>query len=96
VSGDTYRDGKVHVCESMCSTCIFRKGNKMQLRPGRVRQMVDDCKRHETAIVCHSTYDGEHAICYGFWKRWRNDIVPLRLAQLMGIVVYLKPRERHG
>lgn len=77
MSAGAYRDGKVHVCEEMCATCIFRPRNLMQLRPGRVRGMVDEAKRLDTAIVCHGTLDGEHAICRGFFDRHKTQSIQI-------------------
>lgn len=56
-----------------CSTCIFRSGNLMHLRPGRVKQMVRDSLAGGGFITCHKTLAyGEHpdageAICRGFF-----------------------------
>lgn len=86
-----FRDGKVHVCEQMCETCIFRPGNLMQLRAGRVRQMVDEAKANDSAIVCHATLDGDHAVCRGYYDRHRNDVFPLRLAQMLDNIVEIMP-----
>lgn len=62
----------------MCATCIFRPGNLMHLRAGRVREMIDDALAHDSAIVCHSTLDADHAVCRGFFDR--HQTLPLRLA----------------
>lgn len=91
--GNVYRDGKLYVCDGMCSTCIFRPGNLMHLRSGRVRQMVDEALANESTIVCHQTLDGDNAACYGFFKRHRNGTLPLRLGQVMGIITYMTPKE---
>jgi hypothetical protein len=55
---NVYRDGRVHVQAQMCSTCIFRPGNLMDLNAGRVRSMVDEAREHDSAIVCHQTLTG--------------------------------------
>lgn len=82
--GNVYRDGYVHVCREMCTTCVFRPGNLMQLRPGRVRGMVDQAKAHETAIICHKTLDGDNAVCRGFFDH--HPTTPLQLAERLGLV----------
>lgn len=86
---NTYRDGKVYVCAEECATCIFRKGNLMQLQPGRVRQMVDDARRDESTIVCHKTLDGDHAVCRGFFDRYPTQ--PLQIAERLGLIVEIQP-----
>lgn len=78
---EAYRDGFVHVQREECSTCIFRPGNLMELRAGRVRSMVDDARAADAAIVCHKTLDGDRAICRGFFDRYPT--FPLRLAVAM-------------
>lgn len=83
-----YVDGKVRVRAEKCATCIFHGGNRMDLRPGRVRQMVADCKRDESAIICHKTLDdAAGAICRGFFDAYGTEIPALRLAVHTGVVL---------
>jgi hypothetical protein len=55
----------------MCSTCVFRPGNTMRLREGRLRDLVEEARADESYIVCHSTLPGmapdnvKPAICRG-------------------------------
>jgi hypothetical protein len=87
---NVYRDGLVHVCAELCSTCIFRPGNLMALRAGRVRTMVDAARADGSAIVCHSTlHTGADAVCRGFYDRWPT--TPLQLAERMGRVIFEPP-----
>lgn len=87
---NVYRDGRVHVLEAECGTCIFRPA----VRPvsgARVAGMVRETKDTDAAtVVCHSTlYDGEpeaHAICRGWWDRFAQDDLTLRLAVAQGII----------
>jgi hypothetical protein len=83
VTGNSFRDGYVHVCAERCATCIFEPGNRMHLNRGRVRDMVDECKRIEGVIPCHKTLDGDQAICCGFYELYGSQIMPLRLATVM-------------
>lgn len=86
---NAYRDGKVHVTEAMCSTCVFRPGNLMRLEPGRLAGMVTDAKAADTAIICHSTLyrqGVDSAVCRGFFDR--HSTLPLRLAQVFGVLVF--------
>jgi hypothetical protein len=84
VSHNAYRDGRIYVCQAMCATCIFRPGNLMELKAGRVRQMVDEAKAAQSAIVCHKTLDGDNAVCRGFYDRFPTQ--PLQIAERMGII----------
>ena len=79
-----YRDGQVHVQAEMCSTCIFRPGNLMELRAGRVRQMVDEAREHDSAIVCHQTLSDDNAVCRGFFERYAT--TPLQIAERLGLI----------
>ena len=47
----------VKVKREMCATCIFRPGNPMHLRPGRVQSMVEDCEQSDSYITCHETME---------------------------------------
>lgn len=84
---DVARDGAVHVCKRMCTTCIFRPGNLMHLDEGRVEQMVADANEMDGCIPCHSTLDEEHqAVCRGFFDRHPPPM--LQIAQRLGFVVF--------
>lgn len=85
--GNTYRDGKIHVCRSRCKTCIFRPGNLMKLQEGRVEGMVEEAKAEETAIVCHSTLDGDNAVCRGFFDKYPTQ--PLQVAERLNLIEYV-------
>lgn len=86
---NAYRDGRVHVCESECSTCIFRPGNLMRLRPGRVRQMVDQARADDSAIICHNTLGDDNAVCRGFYDRYPTQ--PLQIATRLDLVTFIVP-----
>jgi hypothetical protein len=86
VRGDPPR---VHVMGEMCSTCVFRPGNLMDLHPGRLRQMIHEAQRDESTIVCHSTLGGQaphNAACRGFFDRFPTR--PLQVADRLGLVEY--------
>lgn len=61
------------VLSDRCSSCIFRAGNPMRLRAGRVREMVRESLKGGGFITCHSTLpygqypDFGEAICRGFY-----------------------------
>lgn len=79
-------DDGLRVCADLCPTCIFRPGNLMHLRPGRVRSMVDQATAADAAIVCHDTLDGPQAVCRGFFDRHAADTLLCRLGAVFGIV----------
>jgi hypothetical protein len=75
----------MNVIDEQCETCIFRHGNPMHLRPGRVKEMVDACIEHDVHITCHehmTVFDEwdddevlqrinpEDPICRGFYDRY--------------------------
>jgi hypothetical protein len=67
----------------------------MQLSPGRVREMVDASLEGDTAIICHETYGTsrkrENAVCRGFYDRYKNHTLPLRLTQIFGNTRFMEP-----
>lgn len=89
--------GKVSVLDRLCDTCIFRPGNLMQLNEGAVESMVAGALAKNSVIICHDTLPyGKHrhaqqAVCRGFYNRHKNDVYPLRLARMMGVVVFIAP-----
>lgn len=84
MSHNVFRNGRVHVCQRMCSTCIFRPGNKMDLATGRVEGMVRDATAADSTIVCHSTLDGDNAACRGFFDRHKT--ASLQIAERLGLI----------
>ncbi|AXK90026.1 hypothetical protein SAMN05421776_11359 [Nocardia farcinica] len=92
-----YSHNEVRVCEDKCSTCIFRPGNLMRLRPGRRSQMVRDALHDEGHITCHSTLDQPlSAICRGFadLPEAKARSLALRVGAALGILVYVDPEAR--
>jgi len=66
-------DGKPRVLSRQCSTCIGRPGNPMQLRPGRVKDMVEGGV-NGGGIICHQTLSyGDHPEFGGAACRWFYD-----------------------
>ncbi|MFD6356653.1 hypothetical protein [Nocardia tengchongensis] len=82
----------VRVMESRCTTCIFTAGNPMNLREGRLKQLLGEAIRNEGHIVCHDTLPAagtglDPAICRGFADHpsaMRS--IALRLAYAQGVV----------
>jgi hypothetical protein len=92
-----FHDGAVHLCARMCSTCIFLPGNLMDLEPGRVKQMVADSLRKDSAIICHATLGTDHpAVCRGFFDRHSRDVFPLRLAVMLERLRMIEPPNNSG
>lgn len=61
-----------------CATCVFHPGNRMDLRPGRLRDLVAANLATGALLVCHDTLPyGEHpeageALCRGYWDAYRE------------------------
>ena len=88
---EVYRDGSVHVCAEMCSTCVFRPGNLMSLGPGRLAEIVRGSVAQDAALTCHSTLDADRAVCRGFFDRYKT--TPLQLADRLGRLVFVDAPE---
>jgi hypothetical protein len=70
------------VMRNQCATCIFRPGNPMDLRSGRVHEMVAMCRQHDTHIPCHerlttiteieglSEINLDDPVCRGFYDAY--------------------------
>lgn len=88
------------LCAVKCSTCIFRPGNLMQLRPGRVRQMVNDSLAGGGFITCHATlpYAGtgaRPAICRGFYDAYGHASNLIRMWSRIGGFDQVQPPDLH-
>jgi hypothetical protein len=89
-----FRDGNLYVLTEKCSTCIFRPGNLMHLREGRLEQMVKTCLDADTVIPCHQTLDGPRSICRGLYDVHRRDITVMRMAAALNVFAYDEPPEK--
>jgi hypothetical protein len=84
---------------AMCSTCVFRPGNTMRLREGRLRDLVEEARADESYIVCHSTLPGmaadgvEPAICRGFADRYSTQALQV-IERLFGFIDVDPPAPR--
>jgi hypothetical protein len=74
-----------------CETCIFRPGNPMYLRPGRVASMVRECRQADSYITCHETLEevtGDRqteAMCAGYLETGAEPQL-LRIARRLSMV----------
>jgi hypothetical protein len=71
--GDTWdaERGGVRLLSARCSTCVFRPGNLMHLRRGRLRDLADQHRQAGSYLVCHETLrevsPAGEALCRGFY-----------------------------
>lgn len=77
-----YRDGKIHVCAHMCSTCIFRPDTEFAASR---EKMIQKSIKAQSAIICHSTLGTpHHAVCRGFYNHYTT--APLALTRAMHLI----------
>jgi hypothetical protein len=98
--GDIIGPKGPRVCADKCSTCIFHPGNRMQLRSGRVRQMVQDALDGGGFITCHSTLPstagrGQAAICRGFFDSYGHLSNIIRIYSRLGGWDEIEPPKLH-
>lgn len=90
--------GKSRLLSRQCATCIFKPGNLMHLREGRLRDLLAETRAAESYIVCHSTLphylypDAQPAICRGFADRYNTQALQL-IGRLWGFVEVDPPGE---
>jgi hypothetical protein len=88
VSRHRLADGTgVRVMAERCPTCVFRPGNRMHLRPGRLRDLIAAASADDAgSIVCHATLsDDLQAVCRGFYDSQPTPL--LQVAGRLGAVV---------
>ncbi len=100
-SGSVLGPNGPRVCAEQCSTCVFRPGNLMNLRPGRLQHMVRTSVRNGSFITCHSTlpYSGTGAppaICRGFFDSYGHASNVLRIWSRLGPFDEVEPPKLHG
>lgn len=98
------KDGTPRLLSAQCSSCIGRPGNKMDLRPGRVRQMVQDTIRQGGVIPCHQTlsygghqeFEGGPAACRRFYAQSGDRSNLVRIYDRLGGWTQVSPPEEEG
>lgn len=91
---EVFKDGRLHVCERKCATCIFRPGNLMRLEEGRKEGIARDAVAEQSVIPCHKTIYGQAeqpAVCRGYWDVHKNDVQGLQVAERLGLVKEIDP-----
>lgn len=71
--------GLPRLLAEQCSTCIYRPGNPMHLRSGRLREITNAARQADSFITCHQTLPGVSgeapALCRGFYDRWSTNFI---------------------
>lgn len=85
------KDGMPRLLSAQCYSCIGRPGNKMDLRAGRVRQMIQDTLQGGGVIPCHQTLSyGDHpeaggpAVCRWFYDAYGDRSNLVRIYDRLG------------
>ena len=96
----------MNVLKEQCATCIFRPGNPIHLQPGRVKEMVDACVKHDVHIPCHehmTVFDDweddeivhrinpQDPICRGFYDRYPGVGQLVRVTGRLGALYVVDP-----
>jgi hypothetical protein len=93
-SAPPFRNGRIHILSERCSTCVFRPGNLVRLRPGRMKDLVESNRKADTAFACHQTLWEEgvdRAICRGYFDAYWQAITPLRMAVALSMITEQDP-----
>lgn len=82
---------KPRLMSEMCTTCVFRPGNLMHLRPGRLKQLIQQNTGPEAqGLHCHQTLEyGGHpgfgrAFCRGFYDQFGHLANYIRICERLG------------
>lgn len=82
---NVFRDGKVHIMERRCKTCIWSPNSPLR---ARADEMHAETEPKLSAIICHSTLGtDENAACRGHLD---NGCTVLQLAVRMGVVEWVR------
>jgi hypothetical protein len=81
---------KSRLLAAECSTCVFRPGNLMQLRPGRLGQLIrENTGANAQGLHCYQTTYGQNpgtglALCRGFYDRFGHLANFIRVCERIG------------
>lgn len=94
MSRPPYRNGRVHVLSEKCATCVFRPGNPMRLKEGRLADLIESNRAADSALTCHSTLyrdDTDEALCRGYVDSYGDDSTPIRMARAFDLLAEVPP-----
>lgn len=74
----------VKVLSECCDTCVFRPGNLMSLRSGRLKDLVASNRKAGAGLVCHERLDTDSALCRGFYDRFGEETTSIQVYQRLG------------
>jgi hypothetical protein len=82
---------KPRLLSDQCATCVFRHGNPMHLRPGRLKRLIQENTGPEAhGLVCHETLSYSQnpvfgpAFCRGFYDRFGHLANCIRICERLG------------
>lgn len=81
--------GRIPIFSRKCATCVFRPGNPMRLRPGRLREIVDHNLRAGALLPCHDTTHGQaerEVMCRGFYDAHGHSVNVVRVMQRIAVL----------
>ena len=90
-------DGQPQLLATQCSTCVFRAGNLMHLRPGALADIIRRNRSQGTVLICHQTLSyGAHpelgeAVCRGYYDRYREESQVIQVIERLGGFALLQP-----
>lgn len=82
--------GRPRVLSEMCSDCVFRPGNLMNLKPGRLKDLIEsNCGPDAQGLHCHQTTYGQNpetglSLCRGFFDRFGHLANFIRVCHRIG------------
>ena len=89
--------GRPRLLSEKCSSCVFRPGNLMSLREGRLRDLIEDNVAAGAALTCHQTLSyGDHpefgeAVCRGFYDTVGTRTNIIRVMERLGGFAEVEP-----
>lgn len=92
-----YRDGRIHVLNERCSSCVFRPGNLMDLGIGRLADLVRSNLEADSVLTCHQTLPyGPHpeappSVCHGYFDAYWREVTGLRMAVALDLIEFEAP-----
>jgi hypothetical protein len=82
------------LCREQCSTCVYRPGNPMQLRPGGLKALSEEAR--QSFVPCHDTLpwiaDFGPSMCRGWYDGYADQSPTIQtLIEVFGEPVEVDP-----
>jgi len=78
----------MRVYKQRCKNCLLSEDRIVS--PEKAQEIINDCVKKQSFFICHKSPDGKEIMCRGYYKKYGNNCLRLRIAELIGMVNFIE------